>query len=67
MQKDLCNMTFRYYTGLSELNQNDSITAEYIWIDGTDINLRSKSRTLLKKPQSISDLPDWNYDGSSTY
>lgn len=37
--------------------------AEYIWIDG-DGKLRSKGRTV--KSIKLSDLPDWNYDGSST-
>lgn len=40
--------------------------AEYIWIDGEG-GIRSKSRTLTTKIQSIKDLPEWNYDGSSTY
>ena len=31
------------------------------------ITLRSKCRTLTKKVESLADLPDWNYDGSSTY
>jgi glutamine synthetase len=60
-------LTYRYYTGMNDLHQNDSVTAEYIWIDGTDINLRSKARTLRTKPEKLEDLPDWNYDGSSTY
>jgi glutamine synthetase len=64
---DLFDKTFRYYTGLGELTQHDTITAEYIWIDGTDINLRSKARSLRTIPQSLADIPDWNYDGSSTY
>ena len=29
-------------------------------------DLRSKARTLTKKPTSPKDLPNWNYDGSST-
>ena len=27
---------------------------------------RGKTRTLLRKPTSVNDLPEWNYDGSST-
>jgi glutamine synthetase len=41
--------------------------AEYVWIDGTGINLRSKSRSLSHKVNSLADIPEWNYDGSSTY
>ncbi|KAL6937918.1 glutamate--ammonia ligase [Hanseniaspora osmophila] len=47
------------------LPQNGSIIAEYIWIDGTE-SIRSKARTLNKKITSIKDLPEWNFDGSST-
>lgn len=39
--------------------------AEYVWIDGYN-GLRSKARLLSSAPVAVSDLPDWNYDGSST-
>ena len=29
--------------------------------------MRAKCRTLAKKPTSVADLPDWNFDGSSCY
>ncbi|CAI2365137.1 unnamed protein product [Moneuplotes crassus] len=48
------------------LPQKASSVAEYIWIDETAINIRSKSRTLSGTVESLSDLPDWNFDGSST-
>ncbi|KAK6146123.1 hypothetical protein DH2020_019992 [Rehmannia glutinosa] len=44
----------------------DKIIAEYIWIGGTGIDVRSKSRTISKPVEHPSELPKWNYDGSST-
>ena len=51
---------------------SDTVRVEYLWIDGAKPmqQIRSKTRVLewesdtLPKP---SDLPDWNYDGSSCY
>ena len=45
---------------------SDRIIAEYIWIGGSGIDLRSKSRTIEKPVEDPSELPKWNYDGSST-
>jgi len=39
--------------------------AEYIWIDGFG-HLRSKGKTLDSVPRTVDDLPEWNFDGSST-
>ncbi|KAH7842796.1 hypothetical protein Vadar_009373 [Vaccinium darrowii] len=56
--EDLLNMDITPYT--------DKIIAEYIWIGGSGIDLRSKSRTISKPVKHPSELPKWNYDGSST-
>jgi len=45
------------------------VTAEYIWIDGSEPvpALRSKARVLpFKKEPTIDDFPEWSFDGSST-
>lgn len=48
------------------LDQRGMFAAEYVWIGGTGADLRSKTKTLTKKPSSVKDLPVWNFDGSST-
>lgn len=48
-----------------DLPQKGSFIAEYVWIDGSN-GVRSKCKTLLKAPKSLDDLPEWNFDGSST-
>jgi glutamine synthetase len=44
------------------------IKAEYIWIDGAQptAGLRSKTKILDKEINSVAELPDWGFDGSST-
>ena len=49
------------------LKQPDNVTqCMYVWIDGTGENIRAKTRTVKYVPEKPSDLPVWNYDGSST-
>ena len=48
------------------IDQGGKVAAEYVWLGGTMSDLRSKTKTLLEVPKSVDDLPDWNYDGSST-
>lgn len=53
---------FRYMS----LDQGTKVQAEYVWIGGSGQDLRCKTRTLDSKPESVEELPLWNYDGSST-
>ncbi|KAI9318415.1 hypothetical protein BX666DRAFT_1855558 [Dichotomocladium elegans] len=48
-----------------KLDQRGAVQVEYVWIDGFN-QLRSKTKTVYKVPTSVSDLPEWNFDGSST-
>lgn len=48
------------------LDQGNVIQVEYVWIDGSGLGLRSKCRSIEFTPTSASQLPEWNFDGSST-
>jgi len=44
----------------------DYVIAEYVWLDAEG-GTRSKTKVIIGKTKvSLKDLPDWNYDGSST-
>jgi glutamine synthetase len=64
---DISNMQYNQYNKLQDIDQGGKIIAEYVWIDGSGILLRSKCRTLNGPVKSIEDIPEWNYDGSSCY
>lgn len=53
----------RYF---DKLSVRGKIIAEYIWVGGTGSDLRSKSRVLNFRPQSVEDLPLSHFDGSFT-
>ena len=44
------------------------IKLEYIWVDGSEptSQLRSKTKVVEKFGNTISDCPEWGFDGSST-
>lgn len=48
-----------------QLPQKGAVIAEYIWIDASG-GTRSKCKTLREVPESVKDLSEWNFDGSST-
>eukprot|EP01018_Ginkgo_biloba_P028382 Gb_00897 [translate_table: standard] len=55
---DLLNLNLCDYT--------DKIIAEYIWIGGSGIDMRSKGRTLSGSVSNPSEIPKWSFDGSNT-
>jgi len=54
----------------SRLDQRGKVLAEYVWLGGSHttggFDIRQKTKTLDAKPGDVSELPVWNFDGSST-
>jgi len=48
------------------LPQGDRVCATYIWLGGNKGDIRSKTKVLDEKVETLDQLPVWNYDGSST-
>lgn len=58
----------QYVNNSTAWSEVDDVTVcEYVWLDGSGITLRSKCRTIPGKVNSLADLPEWNYDGSSCH
>jgi glutamine synthetase len=52
---------------VSNMQQRGRVMAEYIWTGGNGpLDLRCKTKCLDSKPSKPEDLPNWNFDGSST-
>ena len=47
---------------------NNTIILEYIWVDGNNCSIFSKSRTCFSSAPEmlLNDIPNWSFDGSST-
>lgn len=45
---------------------SDQVIVTYVWLGGSNQDLRGKTRVLKAPIDSIADIPQWNYDGSST-
>jgi len=49
------------------LPQKGAVMVTYVWQGGNGLDIRSKVRTIWKdEVRDVSEIPDWNYDGSST-
>ncbi len=65
---NLAKSVYKHFMSLPQDSPSQYIQAEYVWVSPPDSGstLRSKTKTLSKAPLHVSDLPIWNFDGSST-
>ena len=47
-------------------NLKEQVLVTYVWLGGSNQDLRGKTRVLQAPILSLEDIPQWNYDGSST-
>ena len=63
METAAATTTFDYQS----LDQKGKTIVEYVWLGGTGQDLRCKAKTFDRPINSVDDLEEWNYDGSSTW
>jgi len=63
--KPLFNNTKKHFHH-NNLDQRGFSQVEFVWIGGTGFDIRSKNKFVKGAVEDISQLGDWNYDGSST-
>ncbi len=63
MERETRESNFDY----KSLSQNGKTIVEYVWLGGTGSDLRCKAKTISRPVNSVDDLDEWNYDGSSTW
>jgi len=57
----------KYQTRFNKLPlPSDCTIAEYIWVGGSGIDIRSKTMCMYTACNKLEDFPEWNFDGSST-
>ena len=56
----------KYNMPVTDWPKTTKICVEYIWIDHTGLDIRGKTRVIGREVKSVTDIPEWNYDGSST-